>query len=178
MSLEDIYYIGQTLAGAAILGSLLAIGLQQRQTNKIAQADMTERVIAKFYSAMSLMTQDPDLALHYSRLVKGQPPADEAITERLVWFFSLMMQAHCSSFFLWRDNLSDKRTIDPHNQTLLLHLKVPLFEREWKRTKRRGTFPADYIAYVEDLRKKADEAAASSVPVSPPPAPEDEAAKP
>jgi len=37
---------------------------------------------------------------------------------------------------------------------------------------------ADYIAYVEDLRKKAEEAAAANVLVSPPPAPEDEATRP
>jgi len=155
MSLEDIYYVGQTLAGAAILISLVAIWLQQRQTNQIARADMTERVLAKFYSAMQLMTEDPDLAFHYARLVKGQAPAEEAVTERLVWFFSLMIQSHCSSFFLWRDNLSDTRTIAPHDQTILLHLKIPLFEREWRRTARRGTFPEDYITYVENLRAKA-----------------------
>ena len=169
MTLEDIYYVGQTLAGAAILISLVAIWLQQRQTNQIARADMTERVLSKFFSAMRLMAEDRDLAMHYARLVKGQPPADEATTERLVWFFSLMIQSHCSSFFLWRDNLSDTRTIAPHDQTILLHLKIPLFEREWRRTVRRGTFPDDYIAYVEDLRTKAPEPPPTAVPIEPEP---------
>ncbi|MDX1294140.1 MAG: hypothetical protein R3265_15100 [Hyphomonas sp.] len=161
MSLETIYYIGQTIAAVGILASLLAIWFQQRLAAKIARADMTERTLGKFYAAMQLMAQDPDLALHYVRTIKGEVPADEAIVSRLVWFFSMMMQAHSSSYFLWRDRLADKRTIDPHNRTLLLHLKVPLFEQEWQRTKRRGTFPADYLAFVEGLR---DEAAKSDTP--------------
>ncbi|KCZ94041.1 hypothetical protein [Hyphomonas johnsonii] len=164
MSLETIYYIGQTIAAAGILGSLVAIWFQQRQSIKIARADMTERTLGKFYSAMEIMTQDPDLSLHYMRLVRGQVPADEAIVQRLVWFFSLMMQAHASSYFLWRDHLSDDRTIDPHNKTILVHLKVPLFNREWERTRRRGTFPVDYMAFVEKLRLEADRAARSEAP--------------
>jgi hypothetical protein len=155
MSLEAIYYIGQTIAAVGILGSLVAIWFQQRQSIKIARADMTERALGRFFSTMELMAKDPELSVHYIRLIKGQVPADEAITARLVWFFSMMMQAHSSSFFLWRDKLSDTRVIDPHNRTMLVHLKVPLFLTEWERTKRRGTFPADYIAHVEKLRSDA-----------------------
>tara|TARA_R110002124_G_scaffold43864_8_gene134610 strand:- start:4438 stop:4935 length:498 start_codon:yes stop_codon:yes gene_type:complete len=164
VTLETIYYIGQTVAAAGILGSLIAIWLQQKLATKIARADMTERTLGKFYDAMQLMAQDPDLSLHYIRLIRGQVPSDEAIVARLVWFFSMMMQAHSSSYFLWRDKLSDERTIDPHNKTLLVHLKVPLFNREWERTRKRGTFPADYMAYVEKLRLEADRASKAIAP--------------
>ena len=66
--LETVYYIGQTIAVIAILCSLGAIWWQQRETNKIARADMTERVLGKYSEAMRVMAEDPDLAGHYSNL--------------------------------------------------------------------------------------------------------------
>ena len=155
MTLEEIYYIGQTVAVVAILVSLIAIWLQQRQTNKIARADMTERVLNKLFSAMEVMTTDPVLANHYAKLAKGQEPEDPAVAARLIWFFAMMLQSHNSSFMLWRDRLSDERAIGPHDQTILLHLKTPFFLKEWERVKRRRTYPEDYVKHVEALREKA-----------------------
>ncbi|MBR9835754.1 MAG: hypothetical protein GYB42_11360 [Alphaproteobacteria bacterium] len=156
--LETVYYIGQTIAVIAILCSLGAIWWQQRETNKIARADMTERVLGKYSEAMRVMTEDPDLAGHYSNLVRGNPPKNTAVEQRLVWFFSMMMQAHATSFMLWRDKLTDERSISPHNRTMTLHLRVPLFRQEWERTKRRRTFAEDHVEYVDRLIA-ADEAA-------------------
>ncbi len=155
MTLENIYYVSQTVAVAAILISLIAIWRQQRQTNKIARADMTERVLGKLFSIMEIMTADPVLANHYAKLIKGQEPEDPAVAARLVWFFSLMLQSHNSSFFLWKDRLTDERSIGPHDQTILLHLKTPFFRTEWERVKKRRTYPDDYVKHVEALREKA-----------------------
>ena len=70
----------------------------------------------------------------------------------------MMMQAHATSFMLWRDKLTDERSISPHNRTMTLHLRVPLFRQEWERTKRRRTFAEDHVEYVDRLIA-ADEAA-------------------
>ena len=155
MTLEQVYYVGQTIAVAAILTSLIAIWRQQQQANKIARSDMTERVLAKLFSVMEIMTTDANLANHYAKLIKGQEPEDPAVAARLVWFFSMMLQAHNSSFFLWRDKLTDERAIGPHDQTIMLHLKTPFFLSEWQRVKRRRTYPDDYVKYVEALLEKS-----------------------
>lgn len=170
--LETVYYIGQTIAVVAIVCSLAAIWWQQRQTNKIARADMTERVLGKISEAMRVMAEDPDLAGHYANLVRGERPSSEAVEQRLVWFFSLMLQAHATSFMLWRDKLSDERSISPHNHMLTLHLRVPIFRQEWERTRRRRTFAEDHVDYVDRLiaadhaartaKAKPDEAGPSS----------------
>ena len=78
MSLESIYYIGQTIAVIAILGSLIAIWIQQMQTNRIARADMTERALGRFHTNLQVMATDPTLALHYANLIRGEAPKDEA----------------------------------------------------------------------------------------------------
>ncbi|KJS37032.1 MAG: hypothetical protein VR74_10335 [Hyphomonas sp. BRH_c22] len=151
MNLETIYYIGQTIAVIAILGSLIAIWVQQQQTNRIARADMTERMLGKFHTNIQVMVNDPHLALQYANLVRGEIPKDEAVSQRLIWFFTLVVQTHYSSYFLQRDHLSDERVAEPLDRTLALHLKLPLFAAEWDRTKKRRTFPDDYIAYVDGL---------------------------
>ena len=44
MTLEQLSYIGQTVAAVAVLFSLAAVYGQVRQTNKIARADLTHSV--------------------------------------------------------------------------------------------------------------------------------------
>ncbi|MEP3051918.1 MAG: hypothetical protein ABJP48_04155 [Erythrobacter sp.] len=45
MTLEEIYYIGQTVAAVAILGSLAAIYWQQRKAHALAMAESTREIL-------------------------------------------------------------------------------------------------------------------------------------
>ena len=159
MSLESIYYIGQTIAVIAILGSLIAIWIQQMQTNRIARADMTERALGRFHTNLQVMATDPTLALQYANLIRGEAPKDEAVAQRLIWFFTMVVQTHYSSFFLRRDALSDERIGEPLDRTIALHIRLPLFAKEWERIKKRGTFPNDYFVHVDRLLEAKDESA-------------------
>ena len=44
MSLEELAYISQIVGVVAIIGSLVAIYFQQRQTNQIARAQVSQAV--------------------------------------------------------------------------------------------------------------------------------------
>jgi len=57
MSLENIYYIGQTIAVVAILASLIAIFFQMRQGQKLARAD-SQRDLLKSIGVFLQMTLD------------------------------------------------------------------------------------------------------------------------
>ena len=66
MTLENIYYIGQTIAVLAILVSLVAIYFQQRQRVRQANAEAVRDVFEKYQSYLGSLSTDPE----YARLVR------------------------------------------------------------------------------------------------------------
>ncbi len=67
MTLESIYYIGQTIAVVAILGSLIAIYFQMRQGQALARAD-SQRDLLKSIGVFLQMTLDNPRVLRDVRL--------------------------------------------------------------------------------------------------------------
>lgn len=160
MSLESAYYVTQILAVGLILLSLVFVGLQLRQSNRLARADMTQRSIDRFFAPMEIMAQDPDLAPQYAKVLKGESPKSPAIEARLNWFFSLMLQAHIGSWTIEQDGLVDERTIDARTNTIVRMIAAPHFQKEWERTKARGMFPREYSDFID--RALADRISESS----------------
>lgn len=149
MTLETAYYATQILAVVLILVSLGFVGLQLRQANRLARADMTQRSIDRFFPPMEIMAQNPDLALAYNKVLKGETKIAEATQAQLNWFFSLMIQAHVGSWTIEYQGLVDERTIDARNNTIVRMIAAPYFHAEWERTKRRGIFPPEYTKFVD-----------------------------
>lgn len=151
MSLENAYHVTQIIAVGLILVSLIFVGLQLRQSNKLARADATQRGIDRFFAPMEIMAQEPDLALQYANVLRGKKPDNDAVTARLNWFFALMLQAHVGSWAIENDGLVDERTIEARANTIARMITAPHFKDEWERTKRRGMFPLEYTNYVDQL---------------------------
>lgn len=66
MSLETIYYIGQTLAVIAIVCSLIFLGLQTRQQIRIARAELARETDRYWGVFLHAVRDDPE----FSRLVR------------------------------------------------------------------------------------------------------------
>ncbi len=66
MTLEQIYYIGQTIAVVAIIGSLVAIFFQMRLQNAIRQTEIARSMTGAFQSTWARMHEDPA----FTRLVR------------------------------------------------------------------------------------------------------------
>ena len=151
MSLENLYFVTQIIAVGLILISLIFVGLQLLQSNRLTRADMTQRAIDRFFTPMEIMATDPDLAEHYGRVLRGETPPSIAVKARLNWFFTMMLQAHIGSWTIEKDGLVDERTIDARVQTILRMINAPYFRKEWARTKKRQIFPLDYTSYIDRL---------------------------
>lgn len=88
MTLETIYYIGQTVAVGLILGSLVFVGVQMRQNVRHMRAQIlaarVERLIAQHVGF-----SDADKCAAYIR-GNGGDPTPEAISQR-----QFLMQCQC-----------------------------------------------------------------------------------
>jgi hypothetical protein len=57
VTLEDLAYISQIIGVVAVIGSLIAIYFQQRQTNKIARAEISHGVSASYSGTLRYFFQ-------------------------------------------------------------------------------------------------------------------------
>lgn len=149
MSLETIYYIGQTIAVLALIVSLFFVGIQIRQNteqSKAAAADAAHRSFLDWY-----YNQSPDTAMNF---VKAQKAYDSFTAEERFLFFANGMpllinlqEAHAKwmdgslAIDRWRywDHLAQGISISPPIQMM------------WE--ERRFTFSDVFQAYFDEKIK-------------------------
>lgn len=61
MTLENIYYVGQTIAVFAILGTLIILVIQMRQANRLARSTANQFQIDAMKSGAKMFVDAPDL---------------------------------------------------------------------------------------------------------------------
>ncbi|MCR9271208.1 MAG: hypothetical protein NXH72_14540 [Hyphomonadaceae bacterium] len=88
MTLEAIYYIGQTVAVVAILASLGAIWLQMRQGHKIARAEASNQFRLAYQNLTLRMVDDKELSHGFNVLVVQRGRLDDEVTlnRMMGWF--------------------------------------------------------------------------------------------
>ena len=67
MTLETIYYVGQTIAVVAILISLAAIWFQMKQTHDLARVDSSRNMWMYVSEVMTALVDDSDKAAFFSQ---------------------------------------------------------------------------------------------------------------
>ena len=66
MTLEELYYISQTVAVIAILASLVGVFVQIRQQSRVARSDLYLTAMSAFADHFRTFRTDPDFAVLYS----------------------------------------------------------------------------------------------------------------
>ena len=66
MTLEEIYYISQTVAVIAILASLVGVFIQIRQQSRVARSDLYMTAVSGFAGHFQTFRTDPNFAVLYS----------------------------------------------------------------------------------------------------------------
>ena len=74
MTLETIYYIGQTIAVVAILASLIFVGKQMRDGNRLARAQMHQQIsdgFTQLLTGLDIHEDDFYEAMHDAKIYRG-----------------------------------------------------------------------------------------------------------
>lgn len=91
MTLEDIYYIGQTFAVVLLAVSIIFVGVQVRQNTAATRAGLHQSFTAAMNHLNATMAQSPDLSRIWLAGARDRMALNE--TER--WQFDMM----CLSYF-------------------------------------------------------------------------------
>lgn len=94
MDLETIYYIGETVAVGAILASLVAIYIQQRQANKIARVENAAALSANYSGSLRDIKNSAELAAIFRKVMFDDEALTPVETTRILLYFDLMLAEH------------------------------------------------------------------------------------
>jgi len=150
MTLEEIYYIGQTIAVVAILGSLFAIFLQQRQANRIAQTQ--NLVLSDSYQAtLRAFMENEDLAEIFRKAMFEQTPLSPTETTRIMFYLNLMVTTHRDVWMADGAGLAADNLLREFDANTAWYLSKPLFLAEWQRLQANGQFNGGFGDHINGL---------------------------
>jgi hypothetical protein len=130
VTLENIFYISQTIASVAVVGSLIYVGLQVRYAER-SQRGMMQQARADRTSAASLEVAHPELARIWLKGGAGDP--DLTPVEFAQWLM-LTRSAFLSgedSILQYKAGLLSKDTYDTYVAGARFHLAKPGFRAAW-----------------------------------------------
>ncbi|MGD0189562.1 MAG: hypothetical protein ABSD74_02355 [Rhizomicrobium sp.] len=131
MTLEDIFYVSQSIASVAVVGSLIYVGLQVRQAER-SQRGLMQQARADRTSTNSITVADPVLSRIWLKGMAGD--ADLTAVEFTQWMLI------CRSAFLsgedsilqYKAGLLSKETYDTYVAGVRHFMATPGFRAGWK----------------------------------------------
>lgn len=148
MTLEEVFYVSQITASAAVVGSLIYVGLQVRYAER-SQRGLMQQARADRTSMGSLNVAGSELARIWMKGAAGD--ADLTPLELVQWLL-LTRAAFLSgedSILQYRARLMSKETYDTYVAGARAHLAMPGFRAAWKM--QRTQFGIVFRNFVDDL---------------------------
>lgn len=126
MTLENIYYVSQTVAVGALVASLLFVGFQVRQNTKHARAHIQSARVDRLMAQM-IGFSDADKCAAYIR-GNGGEPTPESIMDRQFYLQCLAQSGVMLDVFTqYRDGLLNEEQFNLVKETYRRWLKQPGF---------------------------------------------------
>lgn len=150
MTLESIYYIGQTIAVVIIIATLIALLYQSRQANRLARADMSERTMRFFGDTMGELMRYPELTATFRKVMFEPTELTPVELTQILTFLNLTLHVHRTAFLSFSGGLIDERVMHAYESNTCWYLTAPVFAHEWKRMVRMQMFSDDFVNYVNN----------------------------
>lgn len=150
MTLENVYYIGQTIAVVVIVATLFAILYQGYQTNRIARADLTLNLWVEAGAANYSLMDSPEKADFMHRALYHSAPLSEPEKLRFGNLMGFALGMHEGAFMLRRRGLVESAAYERTSGIVRLYFASPRV-RKWWRTRREYGYDPDFCAIVDAM---------------------------
>ena len=148
MSLEDIFYLSQSIASVAVVGSLIYLGLQVRSTERSQRAIM-QQGRADRTSHGSIAIASPELARVFHKGSAGHVDLTrEEFTQWTMICRALFLSAE-DSFLQHQAGQLDQKAFDSYVAGVRFFMKSPGMRAAWKLSA--GQFGSDFGDFVAAL---------------------------
>jgi len=167
MTLEDIYYVGQTIAVAVIVLTLFAILYQGWQTNKIARADLTLALWMHTGAANYELMDSPEKAEFMNRALNGSAPLSESEKLRFANLLGYALGMHEGAFMLRQRGLVESAAFDRTGGLMRLYFQSPRVRKWWRIRREYGYAPA-FRAMIDELADSFEKLQSAPAPAQEP----------
>lgn len=158
MTLENIYYIGQTVAVIVIVLTLFAILWQGWQTNRIARAEMTRSSWIEMGQMHYSLVDSPEKADFMLRALFGEASLTEAEKLRFGNLLGLAIGAQEGAFMLLQRGLIEHAAYNRSEGITRLYMQSPRVQKWW-RTRREYSYDPKFRALIDAIASELEIAA-------------------
>lgn len=155
MTLENIYYIGQTVAVVVIILTLFALVYQGWQTNKIARSEMTRASWIETGQTHYAFVDSPEKADFMQRAMFGDAPLSEAEKLRFGNLMGLAIGAHEGAYMLMQRGLIEHAAYKRGEGVTRLYMQSPRV-RKWWRARREYSYDPKFRALIDKMADELD----------------------
>lgn len=159
MTLENIYYIGQTIAVIVIVLTLFAILWQGWQTNRIARSDMTRSSWIETGQTHYSLVDSPEKADFMQRALFGEAALTEAEKLRFGNLMGLAIGTHEGAYMLRERGLIEQAAYRRSEGITRLYMQSPRV-RKWWRSRREYSYDTKFRALIDKLAEEFEKPAA------------------
>ena len=147
MTLENIYFIGQTIAALAIVVSLIYVGAQVRQNTSATQTASAQAYVTANNEIVGLINASPKLADVLHQGANGLSALKGGDQIRFVAFHDLVFISFQSFHLQWKRGTLDEALWVTYKQAFIDALQQKGQQEWWKM--RRHWFNSEFQDYVE-----------------------------
>jgi hypothetical protein len=135
MTLEDMFYISQTVAALAIVGSLLFVGMEVRHSNKESRHRTIEETLQNYREVRLAIAGNADVARAWSNGLHDFSALDRVDKERFLLTADLIFNSQQSLYLHYRDGRMPGELYEPQRMRLEDFLRYPGLQVAWESRK-------------------------------------------
>jgi len=159
MTLENIYYVGQTVAVVVIVLTLFAILYQGWQTNRIARSEMTLSSWIETGQTHYSLVDSPEKSEFMLRALFGDESLTEAEKLRFGNLMGLAIGMHEGAYMLRERGLIEQAAYRRSEGITRLYMQSPRV-RKWWRTRREYSYDPKFQTIIDEIAQEFEQVAA------------------
>ena len=154
MDIMELGAIGELVGGVAVIASLLYVGLQVQQSNRIAKAESARAQIYAYNAEFLSPLSDPDQMQLFRDGVRDFAALDD--NSKAVFHAHVMKVFNLGhmDFTLKRQGMITEYTSSSYQAWCARIIRTPGLDEWWDGTKR--ALPAAYVQFLETLRDETE----------------------
>ena len=147
LTLEQVYFIGQTISAVAVILSLVYVGLQIRQNTTATQTASAQAYVADINELVGLINSSPKLADVMHQGANGLSSLKDGDLIRFMAFTDTNFMTYQALHLQWQKGTLDENLLDTYKHTITALLQHKGQQEWWEL--RRHWFNPDFQKYIE-----------------------------
>jgi len=131
VTLEEIFWLSQTIAAVAIVGSLLFVAIEVRSSNQVSRHRFVEELLADYRAVRMGIADNADVARAWLSGLHDFAALDPLDKVRFSLTADMFFHTHESLYLHFRDGRMPRELYEPQRSTMTDWLGYPGLQAVW-----------------------------------------------